>query len=49
MTIIRMTFDAVATGALALALRLSIACHRRAEAALWRRSKLRALDQRRRY
>lgn len=48
MTIIHRLLDAIAAILIATTLRLSLACYRWAEAARWRRGKLRALDQRRR-
>ena len=48
MTIICIILDSITTVAIYLTLRLSAAAHVWADAARWRRRKLRALDQRRR-
>lgn len=48
MTIICIILDSIATAAICLTLRLSAAAYAWADAARWRRLKLRVLDQRRR-
>lgn len=48
MTIIGIILDSITTAAIFLTLRLSAAAYTWADAARWRRRKLRALDQRRR-